>query len=41
MAEGKVEYVACSTARRQHFSDGINAWFPRRLKKRRMKESVD
>jgi len=33
--------VKHNTTRGQHSGDGINAWFPRRLKKRRMKESVD
>jgi hypothetical protein len=30
-----------NTTRGQHSDDGINAWFSRMLKKRRMKESVD
>jgi hypothetical protein len=33
--------VKHNTTRGQHSVDGINARFPRRLKKRRMKESVD
>ena len=33
--------VQYNTNRGQHSYDGINAWFSRRLKKRRMKESVD
>jgi hypothetical protein len=33
--------VQHNTSRGQHSDDGINAWFPQRLKKRRMKESVD
>lgn len=33
--------VQHNTTRGEHSGDGINAWFPRRLKKRRMKESVD